>query len=154
MTAETGALAWLGVLPPGWLLVIGALIVPLLPKNVSRGWMLVLPLVGLAQVWGPFGVDGESFMTTLFGLELTLVRADPLARLWSTIFHIAAFLSVLYALHVEDDVERVAGLAYAGAAIGALYAGDLLTLFVYWELTAITSVFIVWARRSEAGHAV
>jgi multicomponent Na+:H+ antiporter subunit D len=38
---------------------------------------------------------------------------------------------------------------YAGAAIAALFAGDLITLFVYWELTAITSLFQIWAQRTE-----
>jgi multicomponent Na+:H+ antiporter subunit D len=33
-----------------------------------------------------------------------------------------------------------------------VFAGDLLTLFVYWELTAISSVFLVWARRTERSY--
>ena len=68
---------------------------------------------------------------------------------WGIVFHIAAVLSVIYALHLKDWVQLTAGLMYAGAAIGAAFAGDLITLFVYWELTAITSVFLIWARKTE-----
>ena len=59
---------------------------------------------------------------------------------------------MIYALHVEDNVQHVAGLIYAGAAIGAVFAGDLITLFVYWELTAISSVFLIWASRTERAY--
>lgn len=41
---------------------------------------------------------------------------------------------------------------YAGSALGAIFAGDLLTLFVFWELLALTSVFLIWARRTERSY--
>ena len=68
------------------------------------------------------------------------------------IFHLAAFISALYAWHVRDSLQHVSGADYAGTAIGAVFAGDLITLFVFWELTAITSVFLVWASRTEASY--
>jgi multicomponent Na+:H+ antiporter subunit D len=140
-----GLSAWL---PPGLLLVLGALLVPLLPKDAKAPFMLLLPLLGLAQVWLlPLGFTHD---LALFGdLTLQTVRVDGLSRIFGTIFHIAAFVSILYALHQDDDLQFMAGIAYAGAAIAAVFAGDLITLFVYWELTAVTSVFLIWARRTE-----
>ena len=41
---------------------------------------------------------------------------------------------------------------YAGAAIMAAFAGDFITLFVAWELTAITSVFLIWSRQTETAY--
>ena len=78
-----------------------------------------------------------------------MMRVDKLSLIFGYIFTIASFLSVIYALHVKDTVQQVAGLSYAGAAICAAFAGDLISLFVFWELTAITSVFLIWAVRSE-----
>ena len=52
----------------------------------------------------------------------------------------------------SDPVQQVAALIYAGSTIGAVYAGDLITLFVFWELTAIASVFLIWARRTERAY--
>ncbi len=80
------------------------------------------------------------------------MRVDPLARIFGLIFSLAAFLGNLYAWHVRDTVQQVAALLYAGAAIGAVFAGDLLTLFFYWEGTAIASVFLIWARRTEGAY--
>ena len=136
-------------LPPGWSLIFGAALVPLLPGRLKQLWMLFVPAAGLAQL--VFLVpDGTGMVASIFGYDLTIVRVDPLARLWGTIFYIAAFLAALYSLQLDDDVQQVSALLYAGSAIGAVFAGDWISLFVYWELTAITSVFLVWASRTEA----
>ena len=77
------------------------------------------------------------------------MRVDKLSLLFGYIFLLAVLLSVIYALHVDDTMQHVAGLVYAGSAIGAVFAGDLMSLFIYWELTAVSSVLLVWARRGE-----
>ena len=137
-------------LPPGLLLILGALLVPFLRGFAKKAWMMALPLLGLAQIWllpGDF-----TWVVEAFGYDLELVRVDRLSRVFGTVFHMAASLSVLYALKVEDDTQNVSSLAYAGGAIGAVFAGDLITLFIFWELTAITSVFLIWARRTERSY--
>jgi multicomponent Na+:H+ antiporter subunit D len=139
-------------LPPGWLLILGALLVPVLPRRLGQAWMLLLPTLGLVQLWVFLPETGIGLSTELFGYDLLIVKIDRLARLWGTIFHIAVLISVIYSLHVEDRVQHVAALIYAGSAIGAVFAGDMLTLFVYWELTAVTSVFLIWASHSERAY--
>ena len=64
-----------------------------------------------------------------------------------------AFLSLLYAWHVRDTIQQVSALLYAGSAIGAVFSGDLISLFIFWEGTAIASVFLIWARRTEGAYA-
>ena len=137
-------------LSPALILVIGAFIVPFLPKNARQPVMLALPVLAMLQLWlTPFGNHGQF---ELMGLELTTVRLDRLSLIFSTIFIIAAFLSVIYAMHEDDRLQQVAGLAYAGSALGAVLAGDLLTLFLFWEGTAIFSVFLIWASRTESAY--
>ena len=134
-------------LPPGTLLMLGALLVPFLRGLPLRAWILVVPVVSFLHLMVlPLGTHSE---LQLFGMTLTPVRIDALSRVWGIVFHFAAFLSALYALHVKDKVQHTAGLAYAGAGIAAAFAGDPVTLFVWWELTAITSVFLIWASRTE-----
>ena len=113
--------------------------------------MLVLPLLALlmAAFLLESGVHGQlAFM----GVELELVRVDRLSTIFGIIFSIAAALGVLYSLHDHDPMQQIAGLIYAGAAIGAVYAGDLLTLFIFWELTAVSSVFLIWASKTERAY--
>src|SRR5690606_4727527 len=68
------------------------------------------------------------------------------------IFLIAIFLGTVFALHVRENVQHVAALIYAGSAAGAVFAGDLVSLFVYWEGTALASVFLIWARQEERAY--
>jgi multicomponent Na+:H+ antiporter subunit D len=137
-------------LPPGVLLMLAAVPAVLLPRRLSQVAMLAIPLVGLAQLL--LLPLGHVWSLGLFSYTLEIVRVDALSRVFGIVFHIAAFLCVVYALHLKDRVQGAASLIYAGSAIAAVFAGDLVTLFVWWELTAISSVFLIWARRTEAAR--
>tara|TARA_B100000809_G_scaffold263602_1_gene317235 strand:+ start:993 stop:2675 length:1683 start_codon:yes stop_codon:yes gene_type:complete len=136
--------------------------------------ILAIPLVGGLNLW--FGVEpGLHLQFDLLGYTLTPYRADKLSLLFGYLFHLAAFLGFIYALHLgdgtpegsvagevgEDDIvgnasaglQHVAAMVYAGSALGAVFAGDFITLFIFWELLAISSAFLVWARKSERSYA-
>ena len=134
-------------LPPGSIVILGALLVPLFRGRVRAAYAVLLPLLSFAHLLSL--PHGELVQWTLFGYELNPVRVDRLSLVFGYIFHLACLLSTVYAWHVRSAVETIAGLIYAGAAIGALFSGDLVTLFFFWELTAISSVFLIWARRTE-----
>ena len=124
--------------------------------GVLRGRLRAAVMLG-APLLGAFGLyqlaPGTTVTVALFDLTLTPVRVDNLSLLFGYLFHLAAFIGVLFALHIKDRLQDVAALAYAGSAVGAVFAGDLLTLFVYWELLAITSAALVFARRTERAMA-
>ena len=133
--------------PVALILILGAALVPLLRGAARGAYMLLLPLASFAWLLSvPLGAHGQ---VDLFGQTLVLMRVDKLSLLFAYIFLLATLLSVIFALHVDDTVQQVAGLIYAGSAIGAVFAGDFLSLFVYWELTAVSSVLLIWARRGE-----
>ena len=136
--------------PPGWLLIFGGLLVPLFRGRLRSAYMLLLPALGFLQLL--LLPHGELLQVSIFDYSLTPVRVDPLSLVFGYIFHIAAFLGMIFALRVKDCGQHVAAFVYAGSAIGAVFAGDLITLFVYWEIAAISSVFLIWARRSERSH--
>lgn len=139
-------------LPPGVLLLLGAPLLALVrPRGAFAAGVLALPLLSLLHLLSI--PDGAVHTVSAHGLTLVPVRMDGLAWLWGVVFHLAAFLGGLYALHDDRDrLTPILGLAYAGAAIQAVGAGDLVTLFVGWELTGVLSVGLVWARGGE--HAV
>ena len=103
--------------------------------------MLALPAAAMVVCWrltpGTYGV------VSFLGQELVFGRVDSLSLGFSYVFSLMAFLGMVYALHVEDDTQHVAALTYAGGALGVTFAGDLLTLYFFWELLAISSVRLV-----------
>lgn len=138
-------------LNPAWLLICGALLTPLLPRGIIRnGFMLALPILGLIQLWGL--PHGSYAPLQLFNMTLVTLRVDALSFIFAVAFLIAAALAVVYAWHLDDVLQQVAGLFYPGAALGVVLAGDLITLFIFWELAAISSVFLIWARRTERAY--
>ncbi len=137
--------------PPAFTFFLGAALLLVLPQGRVRGlFLLALPVVAAWQVWTlPFGT---LLPVSFLDLDLELMRVDKLSRVFALIFTLAAFIGNLYAWHVRDTVQQVASLMYAGSAIGAVFAGDLITLFIFWEGTALTSVFLIWARRTEGAY--
>lgn len=136
-------------IPTAFWFFAAALTLPLLPRgNLRAALLLAIPLIAGWQVWTL--PEGNLVQVEFFGFTLDLMRVDKLSRVFGLIFCLAAFLTNLYAWHVRDTVQQVASLLYAGSAIGAVFAGDLITLFFYWEGTAISSVFLIWARRTPA----
>ena len=139
-------------LPPGLILIAGALVAPLFRGRLKQAYLLFLPVVSFLHVASL--PSGYTLDIMFMAYELQPVRVDKLSLVFGFAFHIAAFLGVVYALHVKDNVQQVMSLVYAGAGISALFAGDLVTLFVYWELTAISSVFLIWASRTTRSFRV
>lgn len=141
---------WTLELPPFAPFYLGALLV-LIPHHTLRCLaMLLVPVLGAIQLMllPPL----MQVQMTFLGMELTPYRVDKLALLFGYIFHLAAFLAILYAFHVRDRVQQAAGLIYAGSGLGAVFAGDLVTLFIFWELLAFSSVFLVWARGTRRAY--
>jgi len=138
-------------LSPGLILMLGALAIPLLPGRARPWWALALPVLGFVQALGL--ADGQAGQIAVMGLELTTLRVDGLSSIFGHIFLVATFLGALFQAHVRGWLQHTMGTIYAGAAIGAVYAGDLMTLFLFWEGTAIASVFLIWASRTERAYA-
>lgn len=135
---------------PGLVLIVGALVVPLLSDRARAVYMPALPVIAFAYLLTlPHGEFGQ---LRLFDLTVITLRVDKLSLLFGYVFLIALLLGVIYSLHVRDVAQHVAGLIYAGGALGAVFAGDLLTLFVFWEVIAIASVFLIWAGRTERAY--
>ena len=136
------------VVPPGLVLFLGAFLLPVLTGHIRSVVALALPLIALFLVWSV--PDGAALTIHWFGYELVPVQGDALARLFGTVFTLMAFAGGLFALHRDNRFELAAAYAYAGASVGVVFAGDLLTVFVFWELMALASTFVIWCAGPSA----
>ena len=136
---------------PGLVLILGALLIPFLSDRLRAVYVLLLPpIVFIDVLLLPNGSFGH---LQLFGLPLTTLRIDALSRFFAYGFLIAAQLGVIYAFHLKDRVQQLAGLVYAGSALSAIFAGDLVTLFLFWEMISVASVFLIWASGNRRSYA-
>ncbi len=132
---------------PFLMFYIGAALAGVTRGTLRQVILLSIPIVGAVNLY--YLPTGAYNTFELFDYTLTLTRVDKLSVVFGWVFHLAALIGLLYALHVRDTTQHVAGILYAGSSIGALFSGDLISLFLFWEMTAITSVFLILARRTE-----
>ncbi len=134
-------------LPPFAFLILGSLILPLVPSKLRAATFLLFPALALAAVWTY--PDGAVVSTEFFKYELTLMRVDALSRVFGIVLALITLIGGIYSYHLEDTGQRVAALLYSGGALGVAFAGDFLTLLVCWEVMAVASTYLIWARRSQ-----
>src|SRR6266853_3093776 len=129
---------------PSLILLFGALLLPLVPSRFKKAYLLLIPLLVFARILnlaqGSFGHVQFLDWALVFG------RVDKLSLVFGYIMALMCILSTLYGLHVKDDKQHIAAWFYVGGSIGAIFAGDFITLFLFWELMAFSSVFLIWFR--------
>ncbi len=141
---------WMLELPPFLPFFIGALIAAVSRGTLRNVFMVATPIVSALHLW--MVPEGIHLQFAFLDYQLTPYRVDKLSLMFGYVFHIAAFIAIIYSLHVRDTLQQVAAMMYAGSGLGAVFAGDLLTLFIFWELLAFTSVFLIWARRTQRSY--
>ncbi|PTX91279.1 Na(+)/H(+) antiporter subunit D [Opitutus sp. ER46] len=134
-------------LHPALILLLGGLLLPLIPAQLRKAYLIVIPLLTFIRIVAlTKGVYGE---VTVAQFTLTFGRVDELSQVFGYIMGLMAILGTLYGLHVQRTAEHMAAWTYVAGSIGAIFAGDLLTLFLFWEVMAFSSVFLVWFRGRE-----
>lgn len=141
---------WMLEIPPFLPFFISAVIAAVSRGSIRNVIMLATPVLSGLHLW--MVPDGIHLQFDFLDYQLIPYRVDKLSLIFGYAFHIAAFIAIVYSLHVRDTLQQVAAMMYAGSAIGAVFAGDLLSLFVFWELLAFTSVFLIWARRTQRSY--
>ncbi len=144
--------ALIETLNPGFVLVLAGIVGLFIPmQRVRQGLMVIAPLVGIYMLTQA-NQSMELATAHVLGLDLVLYRVDSLNFIFGLAFLIAALLNAIYALHGDDKLQDGMAMAYAGAAVAAAFAGDFLTLFVFWELTAVSSVFLILRAGTRAAY--
>ncbi|MEP4487183.1 MAG: Na(+)/H(+) antiporter subunit D [Halioglobus sp.] len=140
-----------GMMPPALFLLAGALLI-----GVTRGHLrtAVLFLAPVATLWAIWQVpDGVAATAQFLGYHIEPVEGSAVRRLFASIFSIMAFTGGLFAFRHARWYELSAAYAYAAGAVGVCFAGDLITLFLFWELMAIFSTVVVWCGGTDAARA-
>ncbi|MCU0572614.1 MAG: Na(+)/H(+) antiporter subunit D [Syntrophobacteraceae bacterium] len=134
-------------IPPAAVLILGALLVPCFKSRLKNIYLTFLPLVAfflISQL-----ETGEYWHYHIYGYNLTLLRVDEISRVFGYIFTLNAFAAFIYAFHLKENTEHVAALLYIGSSVGVVFSGDLVSLYLFWEVMAVSSTVLILARRTE-----
>ena len=138
------------LLHPGLVLVAAGLALTLLSGRARTALTLLAPAAAVALVLA--APDGVAWRGTILGYPVVPYTVDALSRLFALVFAIMAFGGGLFALKQESRVEVPAAFVYAGSAIGVTLAGDLITVFVFWELMALGSTLVIWSAGTASAY--
>jgi multicomponent Na+:H+ antiporter subunit D len=130
------------LIPPALFLILGAVLIGPARGRVRDAIVLGAPLVTLWFVWQV--PDGVVFDIAFLDYRIEPLEGSAVRRLFATIFALMAFIGGLYAFRQAKWYELAAAHAYAAGAIGVSFAGDLITLFLFWEFMALFSTVVVW----------
>lgn len=139
------------VLPPVLALICAGLLLPFLRGRLRAAVILLAPLVSLWLVWRV--PDGAALTLPFLDQTLVLVSGSALGRLFATVFSLAAFAGGLFALNQPSRMEVPVAFIYGGSAIGVTFAGDLLTLFLFWEMMTIGSTLVILSNGAASQRA-
>jgi multicomponent Na+:H+ antiporter subunit D len=148
----------LELIPPAIFLIVAALLIGPARGHLRSAIVLVAPLITLWFIWQV--PDGVAYDVGFLDYRIEPLEGSAVRRLFATIFAIMAFVGGLFAFRQAKWYELAAAYAYAAGAIGVSFAGDLITLFLFWELMALFSTVVVWcggtpeARRAGIRYAI
>jgi multicomponent Na+:H+ antiporter subunit D len=132
---------------PAFALILGGLVAAVLRGRYASMALVIAPILGFWQV---YALDIGSMSTmSLFGYDIIGVEVDKQAKVFGYLFHLAALVAGIYSFHVRDPWQISMALFYAASAVGVAFAGDMISLFLWWEGLAITSVFQIWGRKTK-----
>ena len=135
-------------LHPALILIIGSAVLPFVKGMPRKFVLMMVPVLTFIDVWqfSPHGV----FATYQFmDWHLTFGRIDRLSQVFAYIMSLMCIIGTLYGLHVDDAKQHIAAWLYVAGSLGVIYAGDYLVVFLFWEMMAFTSVFLIWFRKSK-----
>ena len=139
--------SWLTMIPPAFVMLAGAIVLPFLPKKIRSAAFIFFTFCTLYIVWTI--PEGSIPAIKVMNYSLILCKVDALSRVFGIIFAFIATAGGIYAFHIKETGQQCAALLYAGGALGVTFAGDFFTLFIYWEMMAVASTYLIWARRTK-----
>jgi multicomponent Na+:H+ antiporter subunit D len=134
-------------IPPAFIMMAGAVLLPFLPKKVRSTAFIFFTFCTLLTIW--FIPEGTIFEVPVMSYTLSMLKVDALSRVFGIIFAFICMAGGIYAFHIKETGQQCAALIYAGGALGVTFAGDFFTLFIYWEMMAVASTYLIWARRTK-----
>ncbi|MBP2233675.1 multicomponent Na+:H+ antiporter subunit D [Sinorhizobium kostiense] len=132
---------------PALIFIVGALAIPFLGGPVRKAYLVTIPVLAILAV---LAIEPGSYGEARFiGQGLLLAKVDKLSIVFATVFTIMALIGMVYALHLSSAGQHVAAFVYVGCALGVVFAGDYLTLYLFWEGMAFASAYLVFAERGR-----
>ncbi|MBU0730361.1 MAG: Na(+)/H(+) antiporter subunit D [Proteobacteria bacterium] len=136
---------------PALIMIIGAFALPFFRGAARKPYLVLVPALAFLGVvkMQLGGVEGTFGVYSFMDWTLTFGRVDRLSQVFGHIMTLMCIIGTIYGMHEKEDSQFIAAWLYVAGSLGVIYCGDYLVLFLFWELMAFSSVFLVWFRRRK-----
>lgn len=135
-------------LHPGLIMIAMGLLVMALPERLRRPAYIAAPILALACSL-QLNETSEMVYRISSKLSIDMISFDRLSLIFMTAFCIVSLIAAIYSAGSNNRFEMGFALMYAGSNMGVVLSGDVLSLIIFWELSAIASCYVVYARRTR-----
>ena len=133
------------------------------PQYLMVSWILLtfsIASVGVYRIATAYFAQSQAFLQissadTIFASISSMFLVDTVSVYMVIAYLVVGVITCLYAVLHVNSKENLSERYYAlmliitGGVIAATFSGDLLTLFIFWEVTAAGSCFLVAYRKSR-----
>jgi multicomponent Na+:H+ antiporter subunit D len=135
---------------PSLIMILGACLLPFFKEPFRKPYLVLIPLLAFLDVLYLSSQAGTYGVVHFMQWQLIFGRVDSLSMIFGFIMSLMAIIGTIYGLHVKDDWQHIAAWFYVAGSLGVIYCGDYLVLFLFWEMMAFASTFLVWFNK-DAG---
>lgn len=132
---------------PALIMILGAIVLPFIRGPFRKPYLFLIPVLTFANVLYLSQHPGTYGVVPFLDWELTFGRIDRLSMIFAFIMSLMAIIGTIYGLHVEDEWQHIAAWFYVAGSLGVIYSGDYLVLFLFWEMMAFASTFLIWFKK-------
>jgi len=126
---------------------IGAMFIPLFKGWLKKAYLLFISAIAAINI--ALMTPQTSWIIKFLNLKITLLEADKLSLFVGYIFILIGVINVIYVLHVEDSTHHMLAFLYVGSSLGVVFSGDYLSLYVFWEIMALSSTGLIWLNKER-----
>lgn len=130
------------MITPGFLYITGALLL-FFAINDRIKYIISFLITAGALIITFYLTPGYSLQINFLNYTLIPFRVDSISKLTGLIFAIAGLASVIYSINVCSPSNLRLIFLFIGSALTVVFSGDLFTLYIFWELVAVSSSFIL-----------
>lgn len=131
--------------------IFGSLLIPLFVKNSEKIWRILSLTLGCLTCYFvlsliPFVLDGRVITfkkEVMLGLDLFFI-ADGLSVFMAVVASVVGTLILFYSFGYVREHEHQAEfffmvILFIGSMMGLVFSGNLILMYIFWELTAVSS---------------
>jgi len=132
--------------PPAFLLIVGGFMLLALPATARKAGAIALAAFGFFAISQLS--EGIRVSPKFLDYPLELLRVDSTSKAFGYIFTLSAFGALIFSWSERCRLQNTAAVTYVGSALGVVFAGDMISWYLFWEMMAISSTFLILARNT------